>query len=261
MESATRIEVLSGGRQSTGRAIDLPIAPPVGVTPPPVAVTKPASQLLAPPLPGERKWPSTKVFTSRVSAFAVLLSLLVIGVAASHVTTIQHGKTAFLGSRPASSATFRDVQADTALASSQQAAEETPLASNLASDRPLLSPPHVPADQGTSSRTQAASQTTDDTPASDVEIVASADRSDDSNQEGNAQDTSVASVVPTVPQQTDLADSLQLPAAAPQTTCRSLGTALEWTSSPEAAFQLAKQAGKLVFLIQVSGNFAREEFT
>ncbi len=40
-----------------------------------------------------------------------------------------------------------------------------------------------------------------------------------------------------------------------------LGTALHWVSNANEAARLAKQQGKLVFLIQVSGNFAREEFT
>lgn len=40
-----------------------------------------------------------------------------------------------------------------------------------------------------------------------------------------------------------------------------LGTALHWVADTNAAAKLAKQQGKLVFVIQVSGNFAREEFT
>lgn len=38
------------------------------------------------------------------------------------------------------------------------------------------------------------------------------------------------------------------------------GTSLTWYSNAAAA-KLAKEQDKLVFLIQVSGNFAREEFT
>ena len=42
---------------------------------------------------------------------------------------------------------------------------------------------------------------------------------------------------------------------------RKFGTAIEWAESVEQAAQLAKEQDKLVFLIQVSGNFAREGFT
>ncbi len=42
---------------------------------------------------------------------------------------------------------------------------------------------------------------------------------------------------------------------------RKLGTAITWAESPDAAWRNARDEGKLVFLIQVSGNFARQEFT
>ncbi|HVW35848.1 MAG TPA: hypothetical protein VHB99_01045, partial [Pirellulales bacterium] len=42
---------------------------------------------------------------------------------------------------------------------------------------------------------------------------------------------------------------------------RKLGTAITWAQSPDAAWREARDEGKLVFLIQVSGNFARQEFT
>lgn len=42
---------------------------------------------------------------------------------------------------------------------------------------------------------------------------------------------------------------------------RKLGTAINWMSSPDAAGRAAVDEGKLVFMIQVSGNFARQEFT
>jgi hypothetical protein len=42
---------------------------------------------------------------------------------------------------------------------------------------------------------------------------------------------------------------------------RRLNTALEWSSTPEAAAQEAERGGKLVFLIHVSGNFAQPGFT
>lgn len=42
---------------------------------------------------------------------------------------------------------------------------------------------------------------------------------------------------------------------------RKLDTALEWSSSPQEAAKLAEREGKLVFLIQVSGNFAQPGFT
>jgi hypothetical protein len=42
---------------------------------------------------------------------------------------------------------------------------------------------------------------------------------------------------------------------------RKLGTTITWMQSPDAASRAATDEGKLVFLIQVSGNFARQEFT
>ncbi|HAY82384.1 MAG TPA: hypothetical protein DCY79_21460 [Planctomycetaceae bacterium] len=39
------------------------------------------------------------------------------------------------------------------------------------------------------------------------------------------------------------------------------GTLIEWAGTPDQAAVLAKETGKLLFVIQVSGNFAREEFT
>ncbi len=42
---------------------------------------------------------------------------------------------------------------------------------------------------------------------------------------------------------------------------RTFGTVIQWQKAAKAAARLAKQQDKLVFLIQVSGNFAREEFT
>jgi hypothetical protein len=42
---------------------------------------------------------------------------------------------------------------------------------------------------------------------------------------------------------------------------RKLNTALEWSSSPQAAAEQAGREGKLVFLIHVSGNFAQPGFT
>lgn len=40
-----------------------------------------------------------------------------------------------------------------------------------------------------------------------------------------------------------------------------LGTAVHWVATPDEAGKLAEKERKLVFLIQVSGNFARQEFT
>lgn len=42
---------------------------------------------------------------------------------------------------------------------------------------------------------------------------------------------------------------------------RKLGTAITWMPTPDAAWHAAVDEGKLVFMIQVSGNFARQEFT
>jgi hypothetical protein len=64
-----------------------------------------------------------------------------------------------------------------------------------------------------------------------------------------------------------LADlKLDEPAACGQTeqVCavdRSLNTALTWAKSPGAASEQARQDGKLVFLIHVSGNFEDPGFT
>jgi hypothetical protein len=40
-----------------------------------------------------------------------------------------------------------------------------------------------------------------------------------------------------------------------------LGTTVHWAATPDEAGKLAEKEHKLVFLIQVSGNFARQEFT
>ncbi|MFP6612792.1 MAG: hypothetical protein VB835_10815, partial [Pirellulales bacterium] len=40
-----------------------------------------------------------------------------------------------------------------------------------------------------------------------------------------------------------------------------LGTAIHWVAAAQEASDLANQQDKLIFLIQVSGNFSREEFT
>lgn len=42
---------------------------------------------------------------------------------------------------------------------------------------------------------------------------------------------------------------------------RKLGTAITWIQSPDEASKVAADQDKLVFMIQVSGNFARQEFT
>lgn len=46
-----------------------------------------------------------------------------------------------------------------------------------------------------------------------------------------------------------------------ETPDRTLGTTVHWMESPDSASRAAADQGKLVFMIQVSGNFAREEFT
>jgi len=40
-----------------------------------------------------------------------------------------------------------------------------------------------------------------------------------------------------------------------------LGTTVTWMPTPDAAARSAADQDKLVFMIQVSGNFARQEFT
>ena len=51
------------------------------------------------------------------------------------------------------------------------------------------------------------------------------------------------------------------PPAAEVCTGEKLGTTITWYDEPQVAARLAKEQGKLVFVIQISGNFAREEFT
>ena len=78
-----------------------------------------------------------------------------------------------------------------------------------------------------------------------------------------SRNTSVVSVSETAIAPIDPPGSLHQPDTPPPVTreLRTLGTALEWAETPDQALQLAREQGKLVFLIQVSGNFAREEFT
>ena len=56
-------------------------------------------------------------------------------------------------------------------------------------------------------------------------------------------------------------NAVSLQATAESTCDNKYGTALEWAASPTAAAQLAKEQDKLVFVIHISGNFARPEFT
>jgi hypothetical protein len=67
--------------------------------------------------------------------------------------------------------------------------------------------------------------------------------------------------------QTSPADPLELGSeSAPEEECvecrgEQLGTTITWYRETTDAAKLAREQDKLVFLIQVSGNFAREEFT
>jgi len=53
----------------------------------------------------------------------------------------------------------------------------------------------------------------------------------------------------------------ELATGEPLTPDHRYGTALEWVDTPQAAGKEAAQQKKLVFLIQISGNFTRQEFT
>jgi hypothetical protein len=43
--------------------------------------------------------------------------------------------------------------------------------------------------------------------------------------------------------------------------CQNHGTAIRWMSSAESAWRLASDEIKPVFLLHVSGNFAKQDFT
>ena len=49
--------------------------------------------------------------------------------------------------------------------------------------------------------------------------------------------------------------------AAEVCTGEKLGTAITLYDKPRVAVRMAREQGKLVYVLQVSGNFAREEFT
>ena len=49
--------------------------------------------------------------------------------------------------------------------------------------------------------------------------------------------------------------------AAEVCTGEKLGTAITLYDKPQVAVRMAREQGKLVYVLQVSGNFAREEFT
>ena len=51
------------------------------------------------------------------------------------------------------------------------------------------------------------------------------------------------------------------PAVARECTGAKLGTTVTWYKDTKIAAQLARDQGKLLYVIQVSGNFALEEFT
>ena len=43
--------------------------------------------------------------------------------------------------------------------------------------------------------------------------------------------------------------------------CSDFGTAINWVTSPEKAAQLARKESKLLMVMQLSGNFAKQAFT
>ena len=43
--------------------------------------------------------------------------------------------------------------------------------------------------------------------------------------------------------------------------CQTHGTTIQWFADPQAAAERAKQQSKLLFVIHLSGNFAKQEFT
>lgn len=51
------------------------------------------------------------------------------------------------------------------------------------------------------------------------------------------------------------------PAVCPAEGPGKYGTQVTWAANREQAFEQATEHGKIVFLMQISGNFAREEFT
>jgi hypothetical protein len=53
----------------------------------------------------------------------------------------------------------------------------------------------------------------------------------------------------------------KVPAIAAPAKCGVYNTALTWYDSPSRAAEEARKQNKMLFVIQVSGNFAREEFT
>lgn len=71
-------------------------------------------------------------------------------------------------------------------------------------------------------------------------------------------DQPVTCVQPADPDPAGVDPSAECQTCAPT---RTLGTAIAWADDADQAAQLARQQEKLVFLIQVSGNFAREGFT
>jgi hypothetical protein len=43
--------------------------------------------------------------------------------------------------------------------------------------------------------------------------------------------------------------------------CSNFGTAINWVASPKEAAELARKESKLLMVMQLSGNFAKEAFT
>ena len=43
--------------------------------------------------------------------------------------------------------------------------------------------------------------------------------------------------------------------------CSNFGTAINWVTSPQKAAELARKESKLLMIMQLSGNFAKEAFT
>jgi hypothetical protein len=82
----------------------------------------------------------------------------------------------------------------------------------------------------------------------------------DQNTETSADDLPIANRLASKPAADAAADGETCSPSA-TSSLPTLGTSVHWMPSPDEAVKVAEKEHKMVFLIQVSGNFAKEEFT
>ena len=246
------------------------LAPPVGTPPPPVYGTRTAEQLAAPLLPAAKCQTDGRLRDRLVGRYlggATLLFVFTVSVAVGRFAEnreipLSEPEQVALHAGPAEShhraltAVVED--AEIAPPPTQKVAVRHADALARAGSRSAVAVEPEPATgQAALSDTDTGEMDPLAARRSDTSLPEAADsqaRPADASPDASPT-TAIRTIVP--PDSLPAADTVELAT----TELRTLGTSLEWAERPDRALQLAREQGKLVFLIQVSGNFAREEFT